>query len=83
MHKKYGWPIQNIPALLRNIGEHHPKLLQWVGRYGCPSTNLSVNGTHYVNQIIDEFIYLMGSEHDLKMAYSKEENAILERENKV
>ena len=57
-------------------------LLQWVGRYGCPSTILSDNGTQYANQIIDEFIYLMGSEHDLIMAYSKEENAIVERANK-
>jgi hypothetical protein len=23
--KKYGWPIPNIPSLLRRIGEHHPK----------------------------------------------------------
>ena len=57
-------------------------LLQWVGRYGCPSTMLSDNGTQYVNQVIEEFLYLIGSHHDFIMAYSKEENGIVERANK-
>jgi hypothetical protein len=53
-----------------------------MGRYGCPSTILSDNGSQYVNQVIDELIYLMGSHYDLTMAYSKEGNGIVERANK-
>ena len=57
-------------------------LLQWVGRYGCPAQILSDNGTQFVNNVIDEFLYLLGIEHKTIMPYSHEENAIVERANK-
>jgi len=57
-------------------------LLQWVGTFGPPSQIISDNGSQYVNQLIDEFLKVIGTEHVLTMAYSKEENAIVERVNK-
>jgi transposase InsO family protein len=57
-------------------------LLQHVGRYGCPSQILSDNGPQYVNELIKEFTKLIGTEYITTLAYSKEENAIVERANK-
>jgi len=57
-------------------------LLQWIGTFGCPSQLLSDNGSQYVNNLIAEFTKIVGTEHVTTMAYSKEENAIVERVNK-
>ncbi len=57
-------------------------LLQHVGRYGAPSTIRSDKGSQFVNGIITEFFKLVISEHAQTLAYSKEENAIVERANK-
>ncbi len=57
-------------------------LLQHVGRYGTPQRIRSDNGSQNVNEVIKEFFELIGTEHQLTLAYSKEENAIVERANK-
>jgi transposase InsO family protein len=57
-------------------------LLQHVGRYGVPSRIRSDRGPQFVNSIVEELARLFGSEHELTTAYSKEENAIVERANK-
>ena len=57
-------------------------LLQHVGRYGVPSRIRSDRGTQFVNGVILELAKLFGSEHELTIAYSKEENGIVERANK-
>jgi transposase InsO family protein len=57
-------------------------LLNYLGRYGCPCQVLSDNGSQFVNETISELFKLIGTEHVLTMAYSKEENAIVERANK-
>jgi hypothetical protein len=57
-------------------------LLQHVGRFGCPTQILSDNGPQYVNELIKEFTKLVGTEYLTTLAYSKEENAIVERANK-
>jgi len=57
-------------------------LLQWTGRYGCPTELLSDNGSQYVNELIKEFLHVIGTEQVLTLAYSKEENSIVERANK-
>jgi hypothetical protein len=57
-------------------------LLKFVGHYGCPSQLLSDNKSNFVNEVIREFLELIGSQHVLTMAYSSEENAIVERCNK-
>ena len=57
-------------------------LLQHFGRFGAPAQVRSDRGSHFVNSIIREFLMLIGTEHCLTLAYSKEENALVERANK-
>lgn len=51
-------------------------------RFGCPKEILSDNGTQFVNDLIDEFLVIIGSEHLLTIPYSKQENGMVERANK-
>ena len=57
-------------------------LLQHFGRFGAPHQLRSDNGPHFIADLIREFLRLVGTEHCLTLAYSKEENAIVERYNK-
>lgn len=57
-------------------------LLQHVGRYGAPGILRSDRGSQYVNNIIGEFTTLVVTTPEHTLAYSKEENAIVERCNK-
>ena len=57
-------------------------LLQHVGRFGAPSTLRSDKGSQFVNQTIEELSSLIITNQQISMAYSKEENAIVERANK-
>jgi hypothetical protein len=57
-------------------------LLNHVGRSGAPYHILSDNGSQYVNKLIEELVKLIGIRHNTTLAYSHEENAIVERANK-
>ena len=57
-------------------------LLNHFGRYGAPAFLQSDNGPHFIADVIKEFISMVGTEQFLTTAYSKEENAIVERMNK-
>jgi transposase InsO family protein len=57
-------------------------LFQHFGRFGAPCQLRSDNGPHFVADLITEFLALVGVQHCLTLAYSKEENAIVERMNK-
>jgi hypothetical protein len=57
-------------------------MLNHAGRYGCPDTLLSDRGSQFVNGIITELLTMLQVSHDLTIAYSKEENSIVERANK-
>jgi hypothetical protein len=57
-------------------------LLQHIGRYGSFNLLTSDNGPEYANSLVDELLELTGIDHHFTMAYSKEENAIVERANK-
>ena len=57
-------------------------LLHFVGYHGCPSQIVSDNGSQFANDLINEFMILLGCENIHILAYSKEENAIVERANK-
>jgi uncharacterized protein YaiI (UPF0178 family) len=56
-------------------------LIQHLGRYGLPSTLRSDRGTQFVNDTIQSLLQLLHIEQQLSIAYSKEENAIVERSN--
>ena len=57
-------------------------MLHHIGRYGVPATIQSNRGPEFVNDIIQEFIKIIGTEHIKTVQYSKEENAVVERCNR-
>ena len=57
-------------------------LLQFFGRFGAPSMIRSDRGSHFMNDTVREFLLRTGTPHNLTLAYSKQENAIVERVNK-
>ena len=57
-------------------------LLAHSGRFGSPNMIRSDRGSHFTNDLIKEFIDLTGTPHSLTLAYSSQENAIVERVNK-
>jgi hypothetical protein len=57
-------------------------ILQHIGLFGCPAEIKTDNGSQFSNQLMQEIISLLGTRHALTLAYSKEENAIVERSNK-
>jgi hypothetical protein len=57
-------------------------LFQHTGRYGIPTTLVSDGGSQFVNSIIFQFLELIGIDHNITLAYSKQENGIVERSNK-
>ena len=57
-------------------------LLQLFGRFGSPSLIRSDRGSHFANDLITEFLDRIGTPHNLTLAYSKQENALVERVNK-
>jgi transposase InsO family protein len=56
--------------------------LAHVCRYGTPMTIRSDRGTQFVNGIICQLLSLIQIDHELSLAYSKEQNVIVERANK-
>ena len=57
-------------------------LLKHFGRFGAPYQLRSDNGSHFIADLMRDFLPLIGVKHCLTLAYSKEENAIVERYNK-
>ena len=57
-------------------------IYQHAGRFGPPGRLISDGGSQYVNEIIQNFLELMGTDHHITVAYSKQENGIVERINK-
>jgi hypothetical protein len=57
-------------------------LLDWIGLFGIPSEVVSDNGTQFANALIEEFLDILEIQDAKIQAYSKEENAIVERANK-
>jgi transposase InsO family protein len=63
----------------KSAAEH---LLQHFGRFGAPTQLRSDRGSHFVNSVIKEFLPLVGIQQSLTLAYSSQQNAIVERVNK-
>ncbi len=55
-------------------------LLSHVCRYGTPMTIRLDRGTQFVNGIVSQLLSLLHLDHELSLAFSKEQNAIVERE---
>ena len=52
------------------------------GRFGAPSQIVSDRGSYFVNHVIMEFLSNVGTDHCLSIAYSRQENSLVERTNK-
>ena len=50
--------------------------------FGAPCEIISDRGSQYVNSVVKGFLEFQGTEHVLSIAYSKQENSIVERANK-
>jgi len=70
------YPTTNTTAI-----EATKCLIQHFGRYGIPSVLRSDRGSQFVNEIIESLLRVLRIENKLSIAYSKEENAIVERAN--
>jgi transposase InsO family protein len=70
------YPLKDVRAL-----SAAKKLLEFAGRFGIPVKIRSDRGTQFVNEIIQELLSLIKCDHELTIAYSKEENGIVERVN--
>lgn len=57
-------------------------LLNHFGRFGSPRMVRSDRGSHFANELIKDFLDLTGTPHNMTLAYSSQENAIVERVNK-
>jgi transposase InsO family protein len=71
------YPLQSVDAL-----HTVPALVQHIGRFGPPSSISSDQGSQFVNTIIESLFKMFVIEHELSLAYSHEENGIVERANK-
>jgi hypothetical protein len=57
-------------------------LKEYVNTYGVPAVMLSDNGSQFVNEVLTSFATLAGSAKLETLAYSHEENGIVERANR-
>jgi transposase InsO family protein len=57
-------------------------LVRHIGIFGCPSQIVSDRGAHFTAEIIRELMVLVGINHVLTLAVSKQENAAVENANK-
>jgi hypothetical protein len=57
-------------------------LLWHVGRYGCPEQIQSDRGPQFVNNVIQAFKANIGADTALSLAYSHQENGLVERANR-
>jgi hypothetical protein len=56
--------------------------VQHFGRFGSPSLIRSDRGSHFANDLIKDFLDRTGNPHNPTLAYSKQENALVERVNR-
>ena len=57
-------------------------LLNFVGRYATPQSFCTDSGTSFKNAIVKGLTERLGADHHLTTAYSKEQNGLVERQNK-
>ena len=70
------------PVLDTTVAVAVRAMLKWTATFGCPSQVFTDNGPQFANEMVAEFVTLVGSDHIFTMPYSSEENGLLERANK-
>jgi transposase InsO family protein len=74
--------VELFPVKSTSAAEATRAILSVIGRYGIPNTITTDGGSQFKNSTIQSLIESLGVEHNITMAYSKEENAMVERANK-
>jgi len=74
--------VELYPTKSTSAKDASKALLQQLGRFGCPDQIVSDKGSQFVNETIDEMCKLIGIDKVVTIAYSKEENTMVERANK-
>lgn len=74
--------VELLPAKSTGALDAKRAILSVVGRYGVPVTITTDGGSQFKNKTITDLITMLGIEHKMTVAYSKEENAMVERANK-
>ena len=57
-------------------------LKEYINTYGVPAEMLSDNGTQFVNEVLTAYSQMVGSEKLETLAYSHQENGLVERTNR-
>ena len=70
------------PAKSTNAMGAAQALLSFSGRYATPNSFCTDKGKSFANSVIKELTESLGVSHHFTPAYSKEQNAIVERQNK-
>ena len=74
--------VELYPVQTTSAEETADCLLKHIGRFGSPLQLLSDNGPAFVNEVIKSLSRLMGAEWLYTIAYSKQENDIVERSHR-
>ena len=74
--------VELLPARSTGAAEAKQAILSVIGRYGVPAEIVTDSGSQFRNETIKTMITMMGTTHSITLAYSKEENAMVERANK-
>jgi len=74
--------VELFPAKTTGAQDAKSSILSCIGRYGVPNEIVTDGGSQFKNETIQSLINMMGVEHQITLAYSKEENAMVERANK-
>ena len=74
--------IEIYPLKTTKAEECAEKLFQHFGRFGTPLGILTDNGSQFSNKRIEELMSLLQVKHSTTLAYSKQENGMVERSNK-
>ncbi len=70
-------PIKDTTAV-----ECAKRMIHHVGTFGCPTQVQTDQGSQFESNLMEELFQVIGIHHLVNLAYSKEENAIVERVNK-
>ena len=73
--------VEMFPLRGLTMEEAAHALRQHFGRFGVPSQVITDNGTQFKNNTVSELLGVVGTQHITTLAYSKEENALVERAN--
>jgi hypothetical protein len=73
--------VELYPAKGVTADETVKCIFQHLGRFGAPERILTDRGRVFHNELVSELLHMCRAQHELTIAYSKEENSIVVRAN--